>query len=339
MRQAFGVRRAGSLRSAFGVRRSSESVLCVRRSAFGVRQDRSPRRPAIVGRRDVGDRLGLLRVVPADDHAVPCVPERDREDACRFARRDWRGSHRPGAAGVGRVQHPRGRRADPDVRAVHGDVRAAGRERALRGQRRREGDPWGHASSARRHPSVVRIDELAIHRVTERDTVRRIGERHRIEEDLRVVIGELQRPRAAAVRRSCRCATHSPGPMLSTDATRSSMASMSRKSSASAPGTGRGCQVAPPSVVRSTVPLLAADPGDLRRHDAHAPQPHRHAAVERLPAHRLLGESGRQRWPRARRTRREQSSWRGLYRSGLAARAPNGAPGQRATCCAGQAWV
>jgi hypothetical protein len=46
-----------------------------------------------------------------------------------------------------------------------------------------------------------------------------------------------------------------PDPMLSAYATRSLKASMSRKSSVSAPATGRGLQVRPPSVVRRIVPF------------------------------------------------------------------------------------
>ncbi len=46
----------------------------------------------------------------------------------------------------------------------------------------------------------------------------------------------------------------SPGPMLRTWALAALTASTSRKSSASASGTGRRCQLRPPSVVRSTVP-------------------------------------------------------------------------------------
>jgi hypothetical protein len=47
----------------------------------------------------------------------------------------------------------------------------------------------------------------------------------------------------------------SPGPMLSTNAVRASMASMSRKSSCPESGIVRRCHVAPPSSVRSTVPF------------------------------------------------------------------------------------
>src|SRR5947207_8147773 len=47
----------------------------------------------------------------------------------------------------------------------------------------------------------------------------------------------------------------SPGPMLRAYARRSLNASMSRKSSASVPAIGRGCHVAPPSMVRRIVPF------------------------------------------------------------------------------------
>jgi len=56
-----------------------------------------------------------------------------------------------------------------------------------------------------------------------------------------------------------------PAPMLSTWATRSLIASTSRKSSVSAPGIGKSCQLRPPSTVRSTVPfppLAQATSGD-----------------------------------------------------------------------------
>ena len=165
-------------------------------------------------------------------------------------------------------------------------------------------------------PSVCREDhELAVHGVTERDTVRRIGERHRIEEDLRVVTGELQRPRAAAVFGPVD-ARRVPG----TDAEHGRDARVDGIDVAEVERLGAWYRTRLPG--GATIggpqhrPAAAADPRDLRRHDAHAPEPHRHTARERLPGHPAPGRVRLPRWRREWRTRRAQSSWRGLYRRG-----------------------
>ena len=85
----------------------------------------------------------------------------------------------------------------------------------------------------------------------------------------------------------------SPDPMLSTYATRSFTASMSRKSSFSAPGIESVCQVSPPSAVRMMVPVAPLAQATLIGHGTDAPQPSRDAALLFGPLWRRLNDSKR----------------------------------------------
>ncbi len=220
-----------------------------------------------------------VHVRPASASAAPARPSCRSRCACRAPRRSCRWP---------RTRPPRARPA-AGARPGHAPSGAAIR---------------GHED-----------DELAIHRIAERDPVRGIGERHRIEEHLGVVIGELQRPVRAAVRGPV-----DPRRVAGTDAEHGRDASLAGIDVAeverfgSRHGTWLPCRAAIGGPQHRAA--LTAGPGDLPRHRTHAAQAHRHAAVERLPTHPLLGTVRSPAWPREQREWREQSSWRGLYRRG-----------------------
>ena len=151
---------------------------------------------------------------------MPCmrVAERDREDARRSG---WRRAACRRSATCGRDRSiaaraqwpPRPCRSRRD-RAPQRDVGAARGKGAFVRQRRRQ--PIGRHARPRLAAVLGRDQdhELAVDRIADGEPAVGVPERHRVEERLRVVVRELQRPGLAGVRRLVD-ARRGPLPMLS----------------------------------------------------------------------------------------------------------------------------
>ncbi len=106
--------------------------------------------------------------------------------------------HRPRVAAIGRMQHARGGGADPDVIfAERRDVRAACGVSAFGRQcgRKTVGRNARPCAAVRHHEDR----ERAVDRIAERHAAILGPEGHRVEEYLRILVGELERPRLPGV--------------------------------------------------------------------------------------------------------------------------------------------